>query len=440
MTDPSSADRLPRTPTAPVGFPAGAAVCTACPLLCDDAIVRPGAAVDLRGCELGMQFFRGIDEAASQPEAWIDGRAATVDDAVATAAGRLAKAGRVLVTGLGGATIEGVREACLLADALDAAILPGSDEAAHHGGPLIARCGEITAAWEELRDRADLVLFWGHDPAGTHPRFIERFVAPPLADRARVRRTISIGALSAPPSKSHRQLDGAEDDATLARVLLAGLMNRPCGDVPAGIAAAAATIRAAIDEADCVAIVTGRHDPVGLSRWAVVELVRFLSRRLPAFEIPLPDRSAGPNAAGAAAVLSWRYGTASGQRTGRNAPTNAPSPPTSAIDIVMAGGPDAVLAVGRLPAGLDGAIGRLPAPESVIRLAPGIPPGTHQGVWIRVGEPGQQSGTLLRPDGRTLSLAGDWSGDRAPGVARGIAALVAAIRAGLPGATKEAGQ
>jgi formylmethanofuran dehydrogenase subunit B len=438
VTHASSADRLPSTPTAPVGSPAGAAVCTACPLLCDDVVVQPGTAVSLRGCELGQQAFRGIDETTGQPEAWIDGRPATVDDAIAAAAGRLAKAGRVLVTGLGGAAIEGVREACFLAESLDAAIIPGSDEAGRHGGPLIARCGEITAAWEELRDRADLVLFWGHDPASTHPRFIERFVALPLAERARDRRTISIGALSAPPSTRHLQLDGAEDEATLARVLLAGLMNRPCGDLPTGIAAAAATIRAAIDEAQCVAFVTGRHDPVGLSRWAVVELVRFLSQRLPAFEIPLPDPSAGPNAAGAAAVLTWRYGTASGSGAARNAPTT--SPPPSAIDLVTAGGLDAIVAVGRLPASLDAAIGRLPAPTSVIRLEPGIPAGTHQGVWIRVGETGQQSGTLLRADGRTLSIAGDWSGDLAPGVARGISAVVAAIRAGLPGATKEAGQ
>ena len=400
----SPGHRSKPAPIAPAGLPAGATVCTACALLCDDGVVRPAEGRFERLCERGAESFRRHHAAgAGRVAATIDGRPADVAAAIAAAATRLSAARRVLVTGLNDLTIEGVTKACDVAEALGAAIAPAVDDERHPGGSMVARCGEITAAWEELRDRADLVIFWGHDPADSHPRFVERFVAPPLPFP---RRTIAVGRvpLRSPPSPDHVHLplDADDDDVDLARLLLASVLERPLGAAPERLRDAALALRSAIDAARCVGIVTGRPDPLGLSAWGVIGVVRALSRRLPAFELPLDSGAHAPNAAGAKAVLTWRYGAnASTARAG-----DAGGSPAEAIDLVATGAVDAILALGRLPPHVDEAISTGINPRTVIRIAPDAPAGAHDGVWVPCRELFDEAGTLLRSDGRTVELAG----------------------------------
>ncbi len=432
MSEPRSVSPSTHAPIAPAGLPAGATVCTACALLCEDGVVRPADHRSERLCERGVESFRRHHLAATTTvAATIDGRPADVAAAIAAAATRLAGARRVLVTGLEHLTIEGVTSACNFAERIGAAIAPAVDEGRQPGGSTVPRCGEITAAWEELRDRADLVIFWGHDPADSHPRFVERFVAPSLSP---ARRTIAVGTspLRFPPSPDHVHLplDDDDDDVDLARLLLAGLLERPHGAAPARLRDAARFLRSAIDAARCVGIVTGRPDPLGLSAWGVIEVVRALSRRIPAFEVPLHAGTPAPNAAGATAVLTWRYGAAaSAARAGDGGGGSA----AEAIDLVATGAVDAILALGRVPPSLDEAIRRAIAsgkagndggidPRMVIRIAPDAPEASD-GVWVRCLELFEETGTLLRADGRTIELAGGDARGRASAVA-----LLAALR------------
>ena len=414
MSDPRSVSPSTHAPIAPAGLPAGATVCTACALLCEDGVVRPADHRSEHLCERGVESFRRHQAAATTTvAATIDGRPAAAAAAIAAAATRLAGARRVLVTGLEHLTIEGVTSACNFAERIGAAIAPAVDEGRHPGGSTVARCGEITAAWEELRDRADLVIFWGHDPADSHPRFVERFVAPVLST---ARRTIAVGTspLRFPPSPDHVHLplDDDDDDVDLARLLLADLLERPSGAAPARLRDAARALRSAIDTARCVGIVTGRLDPLGLSSWGVIEVVRALSRRLPAFQVPLHAGSHAPNAAGAKAVLTWRYGAAASAARAGNGGS-----PAEAIDLVATGAVDAILTLGRIPHSLDEAIRQAIAsgravkdggldPRRVIRMAPEAPD-SPDGVWVRSLELFEETGTLLRADGRTIELAGD---------------------------------
>ncbi len=46
----------------------------------------------------------------------------------------------------------------------------------------IQRVGESTSTLGEIRERADLVVFWGADPATTHPRHFERYSVEPKSD------------------------------------------------------------------------------------------------------------------------------------------------------------------------------------------------------------------------------------------------------------------
>jgi len=396
------------TPNAPAGRPAGATVCTACPLLCEDIVVERATGRFDHLCELGLEAFRDRREPVA--EAMIDGRPSPPAVAIAEAAGRLSAARRVMVGGLDALTIEGVIEACNLAEGLGTAVVPPGDDA-QPGGATIARCGEITAAWEELRDRADLVIFWGHDPAISHPRFLERFITAPLAHP---RRTISLGKtplrIAPSPAHEHVTLDDDGDDVDLARLLLATLLDRPHGAVPDRLRHAAATLRTAIDAAHCVGIVTGRADPTGISRWSVIELVRALSRRIPVFEIPLDSSSRGPNAAGARAALVWRYGAAGAM------------PRTT---VRRADGDDALLALGHLPPRPDETLDGRIAPRSVIRIAPDPGDGAQAGVWLRCRDLRDEPGTLLRADGRTIELSGSPEGSPS------TAAILAAIGARL---------
>ena len=163
---------------------------------------------------------------------------------------------------------------------------------------------------------------------------------------------------------------------------------------------------------------TGRHDPLGLSAWGVIGVVRALSRRLPAFEVPLDSGAHAPNAAGAKAVLTWRYGAkASTARAG-----DAGGSPAEAIDLVATGAVDAILALGRLPPHVDEVISTGINPRGVIRIAPDAPAGAHDGVWVPCRELFDEAGTLLRSDGRTVELAGS-ADDSLPSAVVLLAAL-----------------
>ncbi len=354
--------------------------------------------------------------------------AADAGEALAAAASRLRAARRVLVTGLGHVTVEEAIQACDLADLLGAAVAATTtvDEGLDRGAS--ARTGAVTAAWEELRDRADLVLYWFHDPTPALPRFAARFVAPPLPS-GRPRSIMAVGAAPAGLAGiSHRHaLDLPADAAvTLARVLEARLLDRPVGTLTEGLAAAAEGILAAIARADCVGIVTG-DDPSGAGHLAVTGLLRALAPRLPAFEVPAVDGPA--NAAGAEALLGWRYG-ASGDVPRATAATLASDPaspaPFDAAAAFRRGAFDAVIALG--PVVGAAAAFEASAPDvGVVAIDPGAGPFLSRGVQLRCRDLADSSGTIVRADGTTLALSGGDATGSTPSVGDILRRLIAAL-------------
>ena len=261
----------------------------------------------------------------------------------ATIANKLGASRRVLVTGLRSVSADVMVSACNLAEALGAAIDAGDGEMARPAGPTIARAGEVTADREELRDRADFVIFWFCDPHAGDPGFIERFVTPfPVSSRPR--RTMAIGPHAIPGIDIHVQLPrtAAIDAARILRhILVHG--REAAGGEP--FAEPCTTIAETIGQATCVAIVSDHaDDPLGLEPWSVVHLVRTIAHRKPAFEIPLT----GGDSTLAATILTWRYGAAGAiakaDRTGgRFLPGEA-----SAVQLIERDEIDCVVAVGRL--------------------------------------------------------------------------------------------
>lgn len=295
-----------------------AIVCTACPMLCDDVLVDVESRDVRFACDHGDREIRRVlagRSEAGEPLATIDGRAVAPDAALDAAAERLLAARRPLVTGLAAASLEDQQAAADVAECLAAAFDTGGRDGRLVAGPTIARAGEVTAVWEELRDRADLVVLWFVDPAATHPRFVERFLAVPAAGSSR--RVLAIGAAPSglPGDPGFRQLAAQPSEAvTIARAVEEALLEpaRPADSAGDHGDPRVAAMLSFIREASCVAIVAGDDDGVGIADWSLARLVRAAAHRKPAFMVPLgPGIAAGGgNAAGAAAIATWRYGAA----------------------------------------------------------------------------------------------------------------------------------
>jgi hypothetical protein len=258
----------------------------------------------------------------------------------------LAAARRVLVTGFAAAPAETAALACDLAEAVGAAVDPGDMDCGQIAGPTIARVGTVTADPQELRDRADLVVFWFCEPARV-AAFRAAFVTPATAT-GRPRQVLVVGAAAAQDGHVAVQRNDAVDLARLVHAAVAGIA---CPAPPPPLAAAYDTLRAALDAAGCVAFVTCHDDCVGLEPWSLTGLVRVLAHRKPAFEVPL-EHGGGV----AAAVCTWRYGAAGAiARADRAGAVFLPAE-CDALRLIARGEVDAVVAAGPLPEAVEAAI------------------------------------------------------------------------------------
>ena len=390
--------------------------CTVCPLLCDDILITADGVE--QACGHGRETILAALTNEERPgahsaEASENGQLLDRETATTRAASILLSARRVLVTGLANATLEATTAACDLAETLGAAVDAGLPESARAAGPTIARAGEVTAAFEELRDRADLVIFWCCDPTKSHPRFIERFVTPPLAG-GRQRQTIAIGSGSVMPDAStHRHLPLARDLAVeAARWLQMRIAGRHSTLTDTPLAATCVAVEEAMQSADCVAIITGdTDDSVGLEAWSIVHLVRTIAHDKHAFQIPLGAGLAagGANVAGASAVCTWRYGAAGAiARADRMGSLFLPGE-SDARRLISRGEVDAVVVLGRLSEPLEQAIADRGDALSLVRISDAVEMKhrpTGRTIQLRYSSLTiATTGTMLREDGRRVVLA-----------------------------------
>lgn len=156
--------------------------CTVCGCVCDDLrITVNGNRITNaeRACHLAEPWFLG--QGAKQPAAaLIDGQPADFGTAINRAAEILSCAKAPLIYGLSRSSTEGQRAAVRLADLIRANI--DTTASLCHGPSIMAiqAVGESTCSLGEIKNRADLVLFWGVDPMLTHPRHFERYSVEPI--------------------------------------------------------------------------------------------------------------------------------------------------------------------------------------------------------------------------------------------------------------------
>ncbi|MFQ5766346.1 MAG: formylmethanofuran dehydrogenase subunit B, partial [Rhodospirillales bacterium] len=160
------------------------ATCTFCGCVCDDQILT----VDLdrrritkvkNTCVLGRAWFTGHAGDGDRPHALIGGTEASTAEAVEEAARILAEARFPLIYGLSDTTCEAQREAVAIADFIGGTVDTTTSVCHGPSGIAFEVMGESTSTLGEIKNRADLVIFWGGNPAESHPRLFSRYTVTP---------------------------------------------------------------------------------------------------------------------------------------------------------------------------------------------------------------------------------------------------------------------
>ncbi|MGH8670873.1 MAG: formylmethanofuran dehydrogenase subunit B, partial [Burkholderiales bacterium] len=127
-----------------------------------------------QACAIGERWFMGAEPERSRG-ATIDGKPASLDHAYDCAAQLIATAKYPLIYGLANTTCEAQREALALADTLHAVIDTPASVCLGPASMAFQRIGVSMATLGEIRNRADLVVYWRASALETHPRHLERY-------------------------------------------------------------------------------------------------------------------------------------------------------------------------------------------------------------------------------------------------------------------------
>ncbi len=160
------------------------AFCTGCSLLCDDI------EVDFQGgkikktmnlCRKGHAHYDslGVDRLAPA----VDGSSVGIDEAVSAAAEVLAGAENVLLFGWGNSTLAAQGAGVKLAKKLGCVI---DDPSSYSQGLITEKilAGDFpTCTFDDVRNFADVSIYWGDDPSSSHPRHMSRFSYFPRGEK-----------------------------------------------------------------------------------------------------------------------------------------------------------------------------------------------------------------------------------------------------------------
>jgi formylmethanofuran dehydrogenase subunit B len=155
--------------------------CTVCGCVCDDLRLTVSGDRIVRAekaCVLAEPWLLGQNaEPASIAE--IESQPVPMEQAIVRASRILREARYPLIYGLSRSSTEGQRAAFALVESLGATI--DTTASLCHAPSVMAQqqVGKVTGTLGEVRNRADLVVFWGSDPVKTHPRHWERYSVEP---------------------------------------------------------------------------------------------------------------------------------------------------------------------------------------------------------------------------------------------------------------------
>ncbi|HWN17885.1 MAG TPA: hypothetical protein VNO19_03110 [Gemmatimonadales bacterium] len=412
--------------------------CLGCGCGCDDisVTVQDGRIVDaIPACPVGRAWF---GDGSVPWEVLQAGKPATLERALIEAASILTKPRASLLVYLApDITSRAQRAAVALADFLGAAVDTATSDPAAGGLLAAQRRGRATATLGEIRNRADVLLFWGVDPNRRYPRFLSRYALEPAGTQipngraGRFVIAVNIGADKGPAEADHTiTLEPSEEIAALS-LMRAAVLDHPARDQSPNLASAIGLIGRLTSARYAVLV----HDaePTDLPRNPLrVEGLIALAQALNGpTRAALSSLRAGGNRPGAESVLTWQTGYPFAVDHSRGYPRYMPG--DRGLDRLARGAFTAALVVGS-PVLAGEAAAALGGIETVA-----IGPGASRApfptrVAIDTGTAGiHEGGTAYRMDEVPLSLRPPLTGQRS--AVQTLEALLEAVRTKRPGSS-----
>ncbi len=340
------------------------ATCTFCGCVCDDMELT----VDLdekritkakNACVLGRAWF-AEHTIGDWPVAMIDGKEVSKEEAIEEAAQTLVKAKFPITYGLSDSTCEAQRQAVAISDIIKGTIDTTTSVCHGPSGLAFQGVGESTMSLGEVKNRADLVIYWGGNPAASHPRHFTRYAVTPkgmFIPNGRKDRTVVLVDVrktpSAPVSNIFIQVKPRKDFEVLwaLRALVKGKKIDPSIEEETGVSLA--TLEDLVDRMkNCrygvlffgmgLTMTRGRHFNSGALMALATDLNEFTHF------VAKPVRGHG-NVTGADNVVSWQTGYPFGVNFNRGYPRFNPGEFTT-VDTLSRGDADAAMFIATDPA------------------------------------------------------------------------------------------
>jgi len=341
------------------------ATCTFCGCVCDDMqLTVEGDRITKakNACVLGKAWFFN-HHIEDRPEATIRGEPASYEQAIEHAAQILTSARYPVTYGLSDTTCEAQRIAVAISDWIGGIVDTTTSVCHGPSGMAFQGVGEITASLGEIRNRADCLIFWGGNPAESHPRHFTRYSLTPKGEfvpRGRkdryavlidVRRTKSANAMD-----KFLQIRPRSDFelAWVMRAMVRGVEVDPAAEKQIGVPLS--EVREIVDrmmESKFGAILFGMGLTMTRGKHLNTESVLALARDLNTFK-KIPSRwTAKPmrghgNVTGADNVVTWQTGYPFGVSLGRGYPRFNPGEFTTS-DLLARQEADAALIIASDP-------------------------------------------------------------------------------------------
>jgi formylmethanofuran dehydrogenase subunit B len=337
------------------------ATCTFCGCVCDDidlTVEGDHITKAKNACVLGKSWFFN-HHIEQRPDALIEGRPASYEDAIERAVEILLAARYPITYGLSDTTCEAQRVAVAITDWIGGCLDTTTSVCHGPSGMAFQGVGEVTCSLGEIKNRADYLIYWGGNPAESHPRHFTKYSLTPKGEfvpRGRKDRTAVLidvrKTKSANAVDIHLQLKPKSDFelAWALRALAMGIEPEPSVERKTGISLEQLhQVMDGMKQARFGAILfgmgvtmtRGKH----LNSEAVLSLARDMNRH--GRWVAKPMRGHG-NVTGADNVVSWSTGYPFAVNLGRGYPRFNPGEFTVS-DLLARGEADAALIVASDP-------------------------------------------------------------------------------------------
>ncbi len=340
------------------------ATCTFCGCVCDDIDLTVDTAASRiteakRACVLGKAWFFN-HHIEDRPEATIEGQPVDYPTAIDKAAELLLEAHYPVTYGLSDTTCEAQRVAVAITDWIGGTVDTTTSVCHGPSGMAFQGVGEVTCSLGEIRNRADFLIFWGGNPAESHPRHFTKYSLMPkgefVPNGRKDRYAVLIDVRKTKSAKAvdlHLQLKPRSDFelAWSLRALARGIEPDPSVELKTGLSLD--VLREMMDRMKAArfgAILFGMGLTMTRGKHFNSEAVLTLARDLNTYGnrwVAKPMRGHG-NVTGADNVVSWQTGYPFGVHLGRGYPRFNPGEFTT-TDLLARGEADTALIIASDP-------------------------------------------------------------------------------------------